>query len=149
MKRKGCTCDYTSAKNDELVKRFKQLIKEARVVDLDRIFAQVAESPSSRFFISEIRAYELVSERRRSGDWGIANPLRREMMDEILSRAEKILRRGEESSLRNAVYLAVNTPAPRFYLTPRSCRTIIYNAMSVRCRLARGKSTINPLSKTL
>lgn len=137
MKKKGNYCDYTLSKDAELVSRFKQLLSEVRIVDLDDIFRRVAESPVSRFFISEIRAYELVTRRINKGAWPLANPLRREMMDEILKRAERILENGEESTLRTAVYRAVNTPAPKTYLTPRTCRTLIYGAMSARCRAAR------------
>lgn len=126
MKKKGCVCDYTKVRNAELAATFNRLLSEARAIDLLEICRRVAESPASRFFISEDRAYELVIARRRLGHWSVRLRHRVRMMDEILSRAEALLASGIESTLRDAVYAAVNSPAPEFYLTPRSCRTLVY-----------------------
>lgn len=129
MKKKGSSCDYTSAKNAELVKTFNSLLRRSKMIDLDVIFREVAESEASRFFISEDRAYDLILTYRRDGIWKISNPLREEMMEEILARAEMFIDRYPGSSLKDAVCMAVNTRAPKFYLTPRSCRTIIYQTI--------------------
>ena len=126
MKKRGNVCDYTSAKNAELVRVFNKRLREARVVDLDRIFAEVASSRASRFYISEERAYELVARHERTGRWDIGNTLRREMILEIHRQACRLMERDPALTMRDAVYCAVNLPAPRFYLTPRSCRTLVY-----------------------
>lgn len=126
MKKQGSVCDYTAARNAELVKNFNAAIRAAKILDLDKICGEVANSPASRFFISEERAYELIIARRRRGHWTISIPLRVEMIEEIERRAESRLRSGKAATLRDAVHEAVNSPAPRFYLTPRSCRTIVY-----------------------
>lgn len=126
MKKSGNTCDYTAAKNAELVKIFNAKIREAKLIDLDRIFLEVSQSEASRFFISEDRAYELILAYRKAGRWLLGNSLRREMMEEIRSRTEAYMREDSALSLKDAVYMAVNSRAPKFYLTPRTCRTLIY-----------------------
>lgn len=126
MKKRGNSCDYTAAKNAELVRVFKRLVSEATIVDLDKIFRQVAASKASRFFISEERAYELVKAFRETGLWHISNRLRVEMMEAINELCLKLERSNPGLSLRDAVYEAVNHRAPKFYLTARSCRTLIY-----------------------
>lgn len=126
MKKHGSVCDYTKVRNAELASVFNRRLGEARAIDLLEICRLAAESPASRFFISEERAYELVIARRRLGHWPIRLRHRIRMMEEISSRAEALLASGMESTLRDAVYAAVNSPAPEFYLTPRSCRTLVY-----------------------
>lgn len=129
MKKQGSVCDYTAARNAELVKNFNAAIRKAEIVDLEKICAQVAASPASRFFISEERAYELIIARRRLGHWPISITMRIEMIEEIARRAENLLRSGKAPTLRDAVHEAVNSPAPKFYLTPRSCRTLVYRTI--------------------
>ncbi|MDE7081131.1 MAG: hypothetical protein K2O78_05725 [Muribaculaceae bacterium] len=126
MKKPGSTCDYTKVRNAELAATFNRRLAEARTIDLLEICRLTSESAASRFFISEERAYELVMARRRLGHWPIRLRHRIRMMEEISSRAEALLASGMESTLRDAVYAAVNSPAPEFYLTPRSCRTLVY-----------------------
>lgn len=137
MKKRGNTCDYTSAKNSELVRVFNNLVKRAAIIDLDHIFRQVAESGASRFFISEERAYELVVQYRRTGIWRISNSLRVEMMETIYKYALRLLKKGDAPTIKEAVYMAVNMPAPKFYLTPRSCRTLIYSTIRASFLAAR------------
>lgn len=88
MKKNGNTCDYTPAKNSELLRKFNALIRAARIIDLDEIFAQVAVSEASRFYISEERAYELIVHRLKTGAWSISKKLRVEMLEEILRRTK-------------------------------------------------------------
>lgn len=134
MKKKGHVCDFTGAKNSELVKVFKMLVRNSYPIDLDQIFRQVSESEASRFFISEDRAYELIREYEREGRWSLSNPLRIEMLTEIKHRADRLLTDSPEMSLRDAVCFTVNSKAPKFYLTPRSCRTLIYARLQVAAK---------------
>ncbi|MDE6010528.1 MAG: hypothetical protein K2F87_03645 [Muribaculaceae bacterium] len=140
MKKPGSTCDYTQAKNDELVKAFYAYVGRTVMIDLDAIFRQIADSPASRFFISEERAYELVRRYRSSGKWDMANPLRVAMLDQIHSNAMGLMASDARLTLKDAVYEAVNSPAPKFYLTPKSCRQLIYKTIKERnlaLRMAR------------
>ena len=126
MRKKGNVCDYVAQRNHELAVSFRRLVREAFILDLDEIFRKVSRSPASRFFLSEARAFELVRRYESTGEWDVRSRTRREMLTEIYSRVMRLREKTPAMSLEDAVYEAVNQPAPCFYLTPRSCRTILY-----------------------
>lgn len=128
MKNRNAKCDYLKQRNAnirrELVKRLGN-----PAVRLDDIFAEMAMIPVERFYISEERALRLINERRRTGRWPAGmNPRRIEMIQEIEKRVEWMMALDPDLSLPEAVFRVVNSPAPAFYLTPGSLRTIFYTA---------------------
>ncbi|MBD5370502.1 MAG: hypothetical protein HDR80_05045 [Bacteroides sp.] len=126
MRKKGNVCDYVAQRDHELAVCFRRHLREAFILDLDEIFRKVSRSPASRFFISESRAYELVRRYEATGNWNVRSRTRLAMMAEIYSRVERMRRADPTLPLQDAVYEVVGSPAPAFYLTPRSCRTILY-----------------------
>lgn len=129
MKKKGSICDYIAHRNEALVRAFKAEISRATIIDLDQIFRNVSRSPAERFFVSEQRAMVVITHKKRTGEWTLTTPLRVQMFEEIEHRADALLESGAVDNYEDAVYEAVNSEAPCFYLTPRSCRTIIYEAL--------------------
>lgn len=108
---------------------FRRLIHEADYINLPEIFRKMARTPVPRFYVSESRAFMVINERHRSGRWSVKGTQRLAMYEEIYRRALALLSRGEFDNLYDCVFEAVNTPAPRLYLTPRSCRTLLYAAL--------------------
>ena len=51
---------------------------------------------------------------------------KREMFQEIYSRVQKYQKQFPDASLSELVLKAVNSPSPKFYMTPRSAMEIIY-----------------------
>lgn len=130
MKKKGNVCDYTQERNSELLGRFRRMVREAPIIDLDVIFRNLSRSKASRFFVSESRAYMIIKRYLKHGEWDVKSALRREMFEEIYRRATDLIREGECDDLEDAVYMAVNSEAPKFYLTPRSVRTLLYEIIN-------------------
>ncbi len=133
MKKFGNKCDYTESKNRELVKLFRAAVRNARIIDLDRIFAEVAASAASRFYISEERVLLLIRQYRESGQWSVRSLQRRQMLAEIERRVSRMMAADAALTLADAVAQVVNAPAPSFYLTPRTCRTLIYRTIQQSC----------------
>lgn len=131
MKKKGNTCDYTHERDIELCKSFRRHIAEATFIHLPDIFRKVACSPARRFYVSEQRAALVISQWRSSGKLAVASPLRRRMFEEIAGRADRIMHENPLTSFSDAVFEAVNSPAPSFYITPGSARTLIYRALNL------------------
>lgn len=146
MKKIGNVCDFTQERNAELCRMFRRLIHEADYIDLQKIFRKMARTPVPRFYVSESRAFIVINERHRSGKWTVKGELRQAMYEEIYRRALEMLERGDFDNLYDCVFEAVNTPAPRFYLTPRSCRTLLYNALHDKNKAS--KELRNPDSRS-
>lgn len=130
MKKKGNCCDYKEERNLQLKKAFRDILRNPEVNDTKKIFEMVSKASAPRFFISEQRALNLLRSFRRTGSWP-ANmvPSRRAMMEEIHHRVHKHLEDNPGEALSNAVFTIVNSPAPSFYLTPGSTKTILYNLL--------------------
>ena len=125
MKKKNCCCDYTASRNERLRQEFLRRLGR-NVRNLRVIFAELATAPAERFYINEDRAYYIIKERIRRGEWPSMLPTRRRMLELIYAGAMALREADPSLTLRQAVCDAVNSPAPGYFLTPRSIRTIIY-----------------------
>ncbi|MDE5653743.1 MAG: hypothetical protein K2G75_07030 [Muribaculaceae bacterium] len=137
MRKQGSVSEFTSQRDAEIVKKFRRCLAQARVLDMDEIFMKVSRLPVERFYVSEVRALQVVKAYRQTGIWPVRTPVRREMFAEIDRRVTMLMSRRPELKFREAVFEVVNSPAPSFYLTPRSCRTLIYSVLQ---RVRRKKS---------
>ena len=64
-------------------------------------------------------------------------PLTREMYIEIFHRVDNLRRQKPDTPLCDLVFQVVNSPAPKFYLTPESVSVII-------CHIRRGRYKMHP-----
>lgn len=126
MKKKNCNCEYLVSRNSELRREFINRLG-GNWKNINEIFMELSSMPASRFYISEERAYALLKVKIRRGKWHPdILPRCREMMEEIYRRVNTLMDSDSSLSLKDAVFDVVNSPAPGFYLSPRSIRTILY-----------------------
>lgn len=126
MRKKNCRCDYVESRNQNLRREFIARLGrgDRRVVDL---FREVAMAPADRFYISEDRAYGLLKRKLETGEYPPRMlKSKREMMEAIEEIVFHLMETDTSLSLKDAVYMAVNSPAPRFFLTPLSVKTLLY-----------------------
>lgn len=93
---------------------------------MPKIFEQVANSPCSRFWVSEERAAIVISTLLAAKVIPNMRKNKREMFDEIFRRF--LIARGQypEKSIYALAIMVVNQPAPKFYMTPRTVGELIY-----------------------
>lgn len=129
MKKKGSACDYTAMRNDDLRQTFKRCLTQYDSRNVYDIFELMTRQPAKRFYISEQRAYRLVYARCNGRDWPEnMMPSRRRMMEEIFCRVQCRMARRPDASLADLVFEVVNEPAPSFYMTRGSIKTIFYDS---------------------
>lgn len=126
MKKQGNSGDYMPQRNEELLKAFKQELVHLGALSHDEIFARAARREASRFWVGEQRASVVVSRMFKGDKLQNMNPTRRRMYYEIFRRVKMIMEKNPKQTLSSAVFEAVNSPAPEFYLTDKSARVIIY-----------------------
>lgn len=130
MKKLGSTSDFTEARDKELLRTVRRRVMDPRCKSMTEVYAQAVMEPCSRFWVSERRAAEVISKMLRGvdPDWKSV-PLRRKMYQELCRRV--IAWRGENPGhpLSDAVFAAVNSQAPEFYLTPESAMVIVSRIM--------------------
>ena len=126
MKYFGSILDFTKERNDDLMRVFRQKIIEADFIIMPQIFQLVADSPASRFWVSEQRAAIVVSRMLSGKPLSRMRENKREMFEEIFRRFLILRREHPQKSLFELTSIVVNQPAPKFYLTARTAGELIY-----------------------
>ncbi len=134
MKKKGSVIEFTACRDAELHRAFMDVLRESplTVRSLNQMFALAAASPCSRFWVSEERAAEVISALLAGKEFPDMSQQKRRMYGEILRRVRPILRENPGMPVSHAVFDVVNSPAPEFYLTTLSTRSIIYRYLRKR-----------------
>lgn len=106
---------------------YRDVISRQSHIDISEVSAIVADSPCSRFWVSEERTMVVVS----ALDAGrpildTMRPLKREMFQLIYDRVCIERSQNPTEPLFDIVMRVVNSPAPKFYLQPRCAMDIIY-----------------------
>lgn len=150
MRKNGSVCEFTDDRNDEMRKMFRRRLMTWEDPCVKSLFGEIARMQASRFFVSEMRVEKVLRYHLMRGVWPVKSELRRRMFAEIEERVMKKLSsdsglpiaecrkmKWEPEIFRDAIFEVVNSPAPSFYLTARTCRTLLYETMNQRNRKER------------
>jgi hypothetical protein len=118
--------DFTRQRNDDLMRAFREQLALARFIVMPEIFELVAESPASRFWVSEERAAIVIAAMEAGKPLTRMRRNKREMFEEIYRRYLIERKNNPRKSVYELVTRIVNQPAPKFYLTPRTVGEFIY-----------------------
>lgn len=126
MKYYGSILDFTQERNQELMRVYQEELSKAGYIVMPKIFEQVANSPCSRFWVSEERAAIVISTLLAGKVIPNMRKNKREMFDEIFRRFLIVREQYPEKSIYALAIMVVNQPAPKFYMTPRTVGELIY-----------------------
>ena len=126
MKYFGSILDFTKERNADLMRAYRERLAEASVIVMPVIFELVAQSPASRFWVSEERAAIVISAMVAGKPMPRMRSNKREMFTEIYRRYLVMREVCPDKSVYELVTKIVNQPAPKFYLTPRTVGEFIY-----------------------
>jgi hypothetical protein len=121
MKHKGSQCDYTADRDADLLRAYKEVISVRDNIGYSEIIARLAKSPSSRFWVSEKRAYDVICGLLR-GKKLCHNmyTTRKAMFMEIFRRFKIYQKEHPSLTKKEIIWHVCNEEAPSFYLTPKS-----------------------------
>lgn len=122
MKRRS---DFGDERDADLLRAYREVLGEVDYIRLDEVCEKVVSKPSKRFWVSEERAAEVVGKMLRGGSLAGMMPQRRAMYEEIYRRCVDRLQ-GCRMPLCQVVFDVVNSPAPCFYLEPKSAKIILW-----------------------
>lgn len=126
MKYFGSIMDFTRERNEDLMRVFRVHISDAEFIVMPEIFQKVADSPASRFWVSEERAAIVISMMLAGKPLPRMRDNKREMFEEIYRRVVVFRQQEPEASVYELVSRVVHQPAPKFFLTARTVGEIIY-----------------------
>lgn len=136
MKKTGSISDFTPQRDKELHAAFMDVLRNTQGVPLREMFGLAARRPASRFWVSETRAAIVISAMLQGKELPGMLTKRREMYEELLRRTKAKMAERPGLCMTHAVCEAVCEPAPEFYLTDESARSIIYRARQRRRHVA-------------
>lgn len=136
MKKIGNVCDYINDRDKELYHRYREALATAQTIKLDDILLSVIHSRTSRLWLSENRAAEIIKSFIRADGKFKPNPKRAEIYSEVWRRYRRLRSKRPNDAFSDIVFDVVNSPADSFYLTIGSAKVII---CKIRCRLRRLK----------
>lgn len=127
MKHNGNVSHFATIRNRELYKAYRNACSNAKHINRHEICRTVANTPCFRFWVSEERALYVITNMYK-GQYILDNmkPLKREMYIEIFKRVDTLRHQNPKTSLYDLVFQVVNSPAPKFYMTPESIIIIIW-----------------------
>ena len=126
MKHQGNVSDFKDDRDRDLHRSFMEVLRDSEGVALRDMFALAAKRPSRRFWVSEGRAAIVIGAMLNGKSLERMIPERRDMFEEIHRRVVAKMKADPGLCLTHAVNETVYEPAPRFFLTPESTRSIIY-----------------------
>lgn len=125
--------DYLPERDREFAKVYFSMSVSADDTWVSRCLKAIKQ-PASRFFISEEEANKVINKilsGRRINRTGNKARLVHDLFKTFLD----IYENNRELSKAEAIHLAVNSPAPEFYLSPRSAMRILKNSRKwLSCR---------------
>lgn len=131
MKYFGSVVDFTQARNADIMRVFRQKIAEVDVIRMPEICRAIAEAPSSRFWVSEQRAANVIAALEAGRPMPLMTASKRDMFMEIYRRYKLLRPKHPNMSLIALATMIVHQPAPKFYFTPRTIEEFI-------CRIRNG-----------
>ena len=126
MKHFGSVQKFTTQRNKEIMRIYRHYLKQADFIIRPDILEKVANAPTSRFWVSEERAATVIALMLAGRPIPKMRPNKQEMFNEIYHRFILLRTQFPKRPFNDLVVQVVNSPAPRFYLTPRSLGEIIY-----------------------
>lgn len=127
MKHAGCILAFTRQRNKELMHAFRHALSKCSFIDIPEVSKIMVNTPCSRFWVSEERAFIVVSDLLKGRPvLETMRPMKREMFQEIFDRVVLLQKQMPDASLSVLVFEVVNSPAPKFYLEPASAMEYIY-----------------------
>ncbi len=126
MKKFGSIMDVTFERNAELLAAYRREVAGVSMVVRPDVLARVAASPASRFWVSVERAAVVIRTIEAGRRLPPMRPNRLEMFREIHRRFVRLRDTSPHMSARDILSEVILSPAPCFYLTPRTVGEIIY-----------------------
>lgn len=127
-KKLGCVVEYAQDRINALMAEYERCIGSRTFIFLPDVCRYIVDRPCPRFWVSNTRAAIVIGNMMKGDDLSYMRSNKREMFQEIFRRVMDLKMLHPEMSLFKLVSLVVESPAPKFYLTPGSAKIMMSKA---------------------
>lgn len=125
----GSKVEYAQERADALMREYEGYVGSHSFIVVSEACRFIVSRPCPRFWVSPVRASVVVAALLKGRDvLSSMRPNKREMFLEIFIRVKALRERRPAWSLSRLVTEVVESPAPKFYLTPGSAKIMICKA---------------------
>lgn len=125
MKKKGTISQLKHQRDEDLMRVYLQELAARQHIRLPEVLKAVVTSRSQRFWVTSERASIVVYNMIKGDKLEYMRPLKRKMFREIYRRVMKLKKNYPQLSISILTEQVVAEPAPEFYITWQSAKTIL------------------------
>ena len=118
--------EFVNARNEEIMRIYHEIVSSVPFIIRSDVMELIAESPASRFWVSEERAGFVVKAMLAGRPLPRMRETKKEMFDEIFRRFLIEREKQPHASVPELISIVIHQPAPKFYLTPRTIGEFIH-----------------------
>ena len=128
MKSHGSVIECAEERMHDLLMCYRKYMSSCEHIFIPEVFEHVVNMPASRFYVSEQRATNVISQIIKGSKLKNMRPTKREMFFEIYRRFLIEKKAQPNLPMTQLVGIVIEQPAPKFYLAPGSARVMILKA---------------------
>lgn len=143
MGTKGRKFEYQEERDRDLLSAFhRQLDRADHPLVMSDILSRTVNSPARRFWVSEDRAFRIISKMTEGIELEGMSINKRKMFYEIYQRVAELRKdpKNAEEKLTKLICIVLEQKAPCFYLTPESAAVLLCHIKKRRCRTRNTES---------
>lgn len=126
MKHRGNGNPYKEQRDQEILAAYRKACASTEHIRLiPDLLIRVANSPCSRFFVSETRAMDVIKRIEKGDELSDMLPMRRRMFLKIYEIYREMRENEPDTPFDELVLMATAHPADEFYLEPMSVSVIL------------------------
>ena len=132
MKKKGTISQLKHERDDDLIRAYTHELSGRPHILLPDVLRAVVSSQSKRFWVTSERASIVIYNMMKGDKLENMRPLKRKMFREIYRRVMKLRKNYPQLSISILTEQVVAEPAPEFYITWQSAKTILSRIRKTR-----------------
>lgn len=132
MKKKGTISQLKHERDEDLMRAYTQELSGRPHILLPDVLRAVVSSQSKRFWVTSERASIVIYNMMKGDKLENMRPLKRKMFREIYRRVMKLKKNYPQLSISILTEQVVAEPAPEFYITWQSAKTILSRIRKTR-----------------
>lgn len=132
MKKKGTISQLKHERDEDLMRAYTQELSGHPHILLPDVLRAVVSSQSKRFWVTSERASIVIYNIMKGDKLENMRPLKRKMFREIYRRVMKLKKNYPQLSISILTEQVVAEPAPEFYITWQSAKTILSRIRKTR-----------------
>ena len=132
MKKKGTISQLKHERDEDLMRAYTKELSGRPHILLPDVLRAVVSSRSKRFWVTSERASIVIYNMMKGDKLENMRPLKRKMFREIYRRVMKLKKNYPQLSISILTEQVVAEPAPEFYITWQSAKTIISRIRKTR-----------------